>query len=88
MDKTMQTVFIFTHLIMIGAVLSVLYIGLGMEAEETGTYPLIPEVWVSQRLNRFKAFGCRMKARVIVLSDHVSRLKIPNRLIRRSGHTL
>jgi hypothetical protein len=44
MDKTMQTVFIFTHLIMIGAVLSVLYIGLGMEAEETKNYPPIPVV--------------------------------------------
>jgi hypothetical protein len=73
---------------MIGAVLSVLYIGLGMEAEETMAYTSIPVVWVSQLLNRFKAFGCSMKARVVVLSDHVSRLKIPARLIRRSGHTI
>jgi len=85
----MQTaVFIFTHLIMIGAIVSVFYIGFRLEPEEAEAYPTSPIVQVPTGLNKFKAFGCIMKTRAAFFSSYVSRVKFPGRSIRRSGHTI
>jgi hypothetical protein len=37
-------------------------------------------IWTPHLLNKCKAFGCSMKARVFLLSAQLSRLKISNRL--------
>jgi hypothetical protein len=84
----MQTIFIFTHLIMFGAISSMSYIIFGIEPEEKAAYPFTPGTWLLHLLNRYRAFGSRMKARVLLASGQVSWLKISNRLTRRPGHTI
>jgi hypothetical protein len=81
----MHTTFIFTHLIMIGAISIILYTGLAVQSEKTGIYTTIPVFRKLYLLRKCKAFGCSLQARVIVLSGQISRLKILNRLTRRSG---
>ena len=82
------TVFIFTHLIMISAVSSVLYIGLAAEPEDTAAYSFVPAAWAPHLLNKFKAFGFGLKARVLLVSDHIARVKISPWFTRKPGHTL
>lgn len=82
----MQTVFIFTHLIMIGASSSVLFIGFGLEPKEAGASSFIPATRLPHFLNWCKALGCGMKAQACLLSANMSRLKIINRFARRSRH--
>jgi hypothetical protein len=84
----MQTVFIFTHLIMIGAVTALLYIAFDGEPEEAWHPAPVSLIRVPNLLDKYKAFRCGMKARALLLTGQISRLKIPNRLIRRSGHTI
>jgi len=76
----MQTVFIFTHLVMISAVLLILYNGFGIEAKETGRFHSTDSIWPADIFKRVKMLRCRMKARVVLISDRISSLKIPIRL--------
>jgi hypothetical protein len=83
----MQTIFIFTHLIMVAAVSAMLYIVFGTETGEIETYHSNPVVWGPHLLKKFKASAWGIKARVILLSGYISSLKITIRLSRKPGHT-
>jgi hypothetical protein len=79
----MQTIFILTHLTMVGAVSPVLYIVLGIEHDEA-----TPPNWSSHFFNRFRAFGYSLKTLAFPVSAYVARFKVSNRLIRKAGHTI
>jgi hypothetical protein len=85
--KIMLTIFIFTHLITVSTALLILYNVYGIEADESGRFPSNDSIWVNLLLNKFKALGCNMKERCILISSRILKLKIQNRPKRRWGPT-
>ena len=84
----MQTIFIFTHLIMICAVSAVFYVVFKIEPEATMKHVSPGIVSAPNRLNKLRALGYGMKERIFLLPGNISRLKISTLLTRRSGHTI
>jgi hypothetical protein len=73
-DKTMQTIFIFTHLIMTGAVSAVIYVVFTIEpkaAAENVSPAIVP---ASNRLFKLRALGHGMKEWIFLLPGNISRL--------------
>lgn len=81
----MQTLFIFTHLIMTAALIIVIYSVFGVESEEAGVFKTIPVSRESYLLGKYKAFGYVLKARLTLLHGQLIRPKILNGLTRQIG---
>jgi hypothetical protein len=87
--KIMLTaVFIFTHLVMAGTASAVLYIAFDSNPEQTGDYKVTRVIREPYFLNKYAALRCGMKERALLFSAQISRVKIPGRLTRRSGHSI
>jgi hypothetical protein len=84
----MQTIFIFTHLIMTGAVSAVIYVVFTIEPGPTGEHVSPAIVPAPSRLYKFRALGYGMKERIFLIQGRISRLRISTLLTRRSGHTI
>jgi hypothetical protein len=84
----MQTIFIFTHFIMISAITLLLYIAFDSEPEATWIAAPAPLTWLSYLLSRCRALRCSMMAQVIVLSGQISRWKVIDRPNRRSSRSI
>jgi hypothetical protein len=84
----MQTIFIFTHLIMIGAITLLLYIAFDSEPEAIWIAAPARLTWMSYLLSRCKALGCSMKARGVVLTGQICRWKATDRPNRRSSQSI
>ena len=81
----MQTLFIFTHLIMIAALIIVFNPSFGVESEEAGVFKPIPVSWECYLQVKYKAFGCILKAWLTLLQGQLIRPKILSGLTRRVG---
>jgi len=78
----MQTIFIFTHVIMTGAVSAVIYVVFTIEPDETREHVAPAIVPAPNRLHKLRALGYGLKERIFLLPGNISRLT------RRSGHTI
>nr|MCS3811984.1 hypothetical protein [Mucilaginibacter sp. X4EP1] len=83
----MQAIFIFTHLIMIGAVSTISYMVFEIEPKETGIYA-VPQLREHYLTRKYKVFACGVKTIIAGLKCQLSRLKIANILTRRSGEII
>ncbi len=84
----MQMVFIFTHLMMAGAVIALFFTALRAEQETGPGYSIVLLNPTSIFLTKLKVFRCSLKSRALMLSGRIARLKIADRADRSTGHTI
>lgn len=83
----MQTVFIFTHLIMIGAASAVLYFNFEIEPEPGTTNPIVIVLTASVLAVKFRGLRYRVKSCAILIAGRLSGLKNTEPILHESGQT-